>query len=285
MPGKTKSLSPQKINVQVQRILDHSTFKRSPTLTNFLKYIITETLSGRSHQIKEYNIAISVLSRPADYNPHEDAIVRIHAGRLRRALDEYYLTQGILDPVIIDVPKGSYVPTFSLCDSCSKSETPSGTRNKVAEQRVVAILPFITTKNQVLNEFTNSLRERLSARLAHIQDISVVGYFSQDMTEKLNANILDAGKLIGADYLISGCLQNYGREICFWINLIASSTGEVVMSATFFTKQIQHSRILEIEDEIIPKISAAIAEHSITKLKKAEFHNMVRTNETQVLSN
>jgi len=41
-------------------------------------------------------------------------VVRIEAGRLRRALDHYYLIPGLADPVIIDVPKGGYVPRFTL---------------------------------------------------------------------------------------------------------------------------------------------------------------------------
>jgi hypothetical protein len=41
-----------------------------------------------------------------------DAIVRIHAGRLRRALKEYYYDAGKNDPIVIEIPKGSYIPVF-----------------------------------------------------------------------------------------------------------------------------------------------------------------------------
>ena len=40
-------------------------------------------------------------------------MVRTEAGRLRRALERYYLVAGQADPVLIEVPKGGYVPMFS----------------------------------------------------------------------------------------------------------------------------------------------------------------------------
>src|SRR5439155_18547919 len=38
--------------------------------------------------------------------------VRIEAGRIRRALERYYLVAGTGDPVLITIPKGGYVPFF-----------------------------------------------------------------------------------------------------------------------------------------------------------------------------
>lgn len=60
-------------------------------LSNFLRYIVTETLDQRQQHIKEYSIAVNALSRPSHFNPHDDAMVRIHAGGY-----ENYLTNIIL---------------------------------------------------------------------------------------------------------------------------------------------------------------------------------------------
>ncbi len=38
--------------------------------------------------------------------------MRVEAGRLRRALDQYYAGEGAADPVQIDIPRGGYVPRF-----------------------------------------------------------------------------------------------------------------------------------------------------------------------------
>ena len=71
-----------------------------------------KTLAGESADIKGYTVATQVLGRKADFDPNLDPIVRIQAGRLRRALEQYYGVQGKSDAVVIDVPKGSYVPVF-----------------------------------------------------------------------------------------------------------------------------------------------------------------------------
>jgi hypothetical protein len=49
----------------------------------------------------------------AGFNPQSNPTVMIHARKLRRALDRYYLKQGRQDPILIDIPKGSYVPIFN----------------------------------------------------------------------------------------------------------------------------------------------------------------------------
>ena len=71
-----------------------------------------ETLAGRAGRIKAYSVAISVLDRDDTFDPQTDPMVRIEASQLRRRLERYYLTQGVNDPVIIDLPKGGYVPVF-----------------------------------------------------------------------------------------------------------------------------------------------------------------------------
>jgi len=53
-----------------------------------------------------------VLGRDPDFNSDKDAVVRVHASRMRQALDTYYSGDGASDPVVISVPKGSYVPAF-----------------------------------------------------------------------------------------------------------------------------------------------------------------------------
>ena len=81
--------------------------ERSRKLLNFL---VSETLAGRGARIKAYCIGTAVFGRPESFDPQKDPIVRIEAARLRRDLEHYYLTDGIDDPVVIDIPKGGYMP-------------------------------------------------------------------------------------------------------------------------------------------------------------------------------
>jgi hypothetical protein len=74
---------------------------------------VDQTLLGNSNRLKEYTIALNVLNKPANFKPSENGVVRIHAGRLRRALNHYYKEIGVHDPIEISMPTGSYAALFT----------------------------------------------------------------------------------------------------------------------------------------------------------------------------
>src|SRR5215213_9143319 len=77
------------------------------------RYVVEETLEGRGERIKAYAIGVEVFERDETFDPQNEPVVRIEAGRLRRGLEHYYLTAGRTDPVLIEIPKGGYVPRFT----------------------------------------------------------------------------------------------------------------------------------------------------------------------------
>ncbi|MGI6853041.1 hypothetical protein [Mesorhizobium sp. 1B3] len=110
---------------QLARILSSPDFDATDREHRFLGYVVEEALSGRGSRIKAYSIAIEVFGRDASFDPQADPIVRVQAGHLRRALERYYLTAGQVDPILISIPKGGYVPTFSLrCTDSPDVEKP-----------------------------------------------------------------------------------------------------------------------------------------------------------------
>lgn len=84
-----------------------------PSARGFLRYLVEQTLAGRADRLKGYTIATAVFERDGSFDAQADPVVRTEAGRLRRALERYYLVAGQCDPVLIEVPKGRYVPSFS----------------------------------------------------------------------------------------------------------------------------------------------------------------------------
>ena len=82
------------VRTELERILSSKIFKQSYILSNFLRYVVIETIEDHSNEIKEYSIAVKALGKPEDFNPQLDAVVRIHAGRLRRSLHLYYSEEG-----------------------------------------------------------------------------------------------------------------------------------------------------------------------------------------------
>jgi Tfp pilus assembly protein PilF len=102
------------VAAELHRILRSQRFLNSEGLREFLRYIVEITLAGRGSELKESVIAIEAFHRQASFDPRLDAFVRVQAGRLRTALAEYYGAEGASDEVLIEVPKGSYTPVFSL---------------------------------------------------------------------------------------------------------------------------------------------------------------------------
>lgn len=106
-------IDPDAVRAQLSRILASEDLDASERNKRFLTYVVEESLQGRADRIKAYTVATSVFGRDESFDPQEDAIVRIEAGRLRRALEHYYLTSGREDQIRIEIPIGSYAPSFA----------------------------------------------------------------------------------------------------------------------------------------------------------------------------
>ncbi len=97
---------------EYQSLLASGIFDRAPNLAQVLTYVCEKYFEGAAEQIKEYNIAIEALGRPAGFDQKRDSIVRVEAHRLRKRLREYYEADGAGHSVRIDIPAGQYAPTF-----------------------------------------------------------------------------------------------------------------------------------------------------------------------------
>src|SRR6516225_8230171 len=101
---------------QLDRILASPGFAQNERLSRFLRFLVERQLEGRESELKESIIGIEVFGRRPDYNPKRDAIVRTEAGRLRARLTEYYANGGERDGLVIELPKGGYVPAIRRPD-------------------------------------------------------------------------------------------------------------------------------------------------------------------------
>ncbi len=114
--GATEGIAirPELIHEALDKIVNSPAFAQSARLTRFLRFVVEHSVENRPDQLKEYSIGLSVFDRDEGYDPRTDPIVRVEAGRLRTKLREYYSSEGKNDSVIIQLPKGSYVPAISL---------------------------------------------------------------------------------------------------------------------------------------------------------------------------
>src|SRR5438067_2458850 len=107
-----RSIPSRAIEEQLLRILASRAFAQSARMSRFLRFTVERALSGQSDQLKEYVIGVEVFDRRESYDPRVDPIVRVEARRLRAKLKSYYDADGLLDDVVVEFPKGTYVPLF-----------------------------------------------------------------------------------------------------------------------------------------------------------------------------
>jgi hypothetical protein len=99
---------------QVQRIVSSKTFQSAPTLQQLFRFLATRALEVHSDEIKEYTIGVEALGRKQDFDPKTDPIVRVQVYRLRQKLKEYYDLEGSQDSILVEIPKGHYLPKFEF---------------------------------------------------------------------------------------------------------------------------------------------------------------------------
>lgn len=97
---------------QIEKLLGSHTLHGSESLCKLLRYLADHASEHPGMSPKEYQIATEVFGRPKDFDPHLDSTVRVQAGRLRGKLAEYYASEGPDDPILVDIPRGTYALTF-----------------------------------------------------------------------------------------------------------------------------------------------------------------------------
>jgi hypothetical protein len=101
------------VKAQLRLILQSEWFAQSERMRRFLEFVTEETLAGRADQLCEYAIGVAVFDQHHSFEPALNPIVRNDARRLRHKLHEYYRhTRAEADRVLIDIPKGAYIPVF-----------------------------------------------------------------------------------------------------------------------------------------------------------------------------
>jgi hypothetical protein len=97
---------------QVHKLMNSRVLHGSESLCKMLQYLANQATHHPGTSVKEYQIATEVFGRPPDFDPHLDSTIRVQAGRLRSKLGEYYAGEGAHDPIVVELPKGSYALSF-----------------------------------------------------------------------------------------------------------------------------------------------------------------------------
>jgi adenylate cyclase len=257
-------LSHDAIRAQLDRILTHREFRATDRMRDFLRFVVEETLAGRANRLKGYTIATRVFARGDDFDAAQDPVVRIQAGRLRRALERYYLVAGVRDPIFLDIPKGRYIPTFKAQSAAperrrSKSSTDAGKPPGSPIGPSVAVLPLVNlTDDPEQRFFTVGLVEDLATELSRFQDISVMSCHREPKAGVLPANPVELGRTIGARFLLQGTVRRDPQTVKVAMQLIDTMTGKQVW-AEAYSHPVDASRLIETQEQIAQNVVAAIA--------------------------
>src|SRR5437660_8886178 len=135
-------ISVESIRAALDKILASPGFANADRLSRFIRYVVQETLDGQTDKLKESLLGIDVFGRKPTYDPRVDAVVRTEAVKLRARLRDYYESEGREDEVVIDQPKGGYIPAFRLRE---KQPVEAAAPIVSEPQRVRAWQPAVAT--------------------------------------------------------------------------------------------------------------------------------------------
>ena len=134
---------------QIEKITHSHILRKAESLCKLLRYLANHSLTHPGVPLKEYQIATEVFGRPQNFDPQADSAVRVQAGRLRVKLLDYYAHEGLADPIVVEMPNGSYALNFYDREPPSPVEVPPlsrvapvpfDRRRKIARGWIVAVV-------------------------------------------------------------------------------------------------------------------------------------------------
>src|SRR5271170_3713538 len=100
------------VREQLNRLLAHPLFTNSKRYPVLLAYTVEQALLGNAGELKERTIGIEAFGREPSYDVNLDPVVRTTAAEVRKRLIQYYYSPEHAGELVIELPLGSYVPSF-----------------------------------------------------------------------------------------------------------------------------------------------------------------------------
>ena len=253
------------------QVLASALFSRNERQTRFLKFLVERHLEGQDHELKESVIAVEVFDRRPDYDPKLDAIVRTEAVRLRTRLDKYYSGEGRLDPIVIELPKGRYIPAFRRRPEPQPASEPdrraiwwtTGMLLVLASAAVggawwwtarettpptVAVLPLDNLSDDSATDYVaDGLTDEIIRNLSLVEGLTVRSRTSSFALKGKRLSVTDAGRQLAADYLVEGSVLRAGDKLRVNVVLIRVRD-DLPLWSNRFDRELTDS--VAIQDEI-----------------------------------
>jgi adenylate cyclase len=271
-PQPNAAQSHEAVRHQLETILARPTFRTAPAQSNFLRYVVEETLAGRGDQIKEYSIGVEVFGRGHSFDPRVNNIVRAEANRLRSRLSKYYETEGLQSTIRIDLPKGGYTPKFleaAALPLAAEVSTDASTeprrirflRWKIASLLLlvavlaglsallrryqaktagavakpsIAVLPFLNLGGNKDDEvFSDGLTDDLIDSLGRVPRLEVVARTSAFQFKGKTLDVREIGRKLSVRSVLEGTVRKYGERLRITAELDDTRTGYRLWSGSY----------------------------------------------------
>lgn len=232
----TMTVSPADFQAQVDRILNSPSWANADSQRALLRFLADYSLASPDTTPKEHEIAVKVLGKSVDFDPKVDPIVRVKTSRLRSKLAEYYVNEGLNDPIFLEVPKGAYCLQPTLRNQPQPQPAPqSGLWRYVAAVALFAAAavpfwfsyqrhagarriwgPFLDSSHEVLAVFSNPKFVGSSNTGLRFFDPAI------DKNESINGGYTGAGEVGAASaltrlfYTLSQPLRFKRAQIFTW---------------------------------------------------------------------
>ena len=272
---RSESVKPSEAEVRagLERVLTSADFASSGRMQAFLRFVVEEALAGRGARLKEFTIATEVFGRDETFDPQTNTIVRVEAGRLRRRLERYYLTEGQGDALRIDLPKGGYAPAFRVSSGAVQraaadrqesgpdlSERPADAALDMPTGPSIAVLPFENLGGDPGQDFFgDGIAEEIINDLTRFPDLRVISRYSSFKFKGRHLDLRDIGRDLGVRYILEGSVRRAGDLLRITGQLVDTEDNSQLFSERY-DRDLSAQNILEIQDDISDRIVSAVGQ-------------------------
>ena len=264
MPEPKKTIPPA-IEHELDAICASPVFASAPRMQQLLRFLVDKALNGKSHQLKAYTIGLEIFARDASFDPQADPVVRVEMRRLRNKLRSYYLSYPAGE-VLIDIPKGGYIPDFIPAESpqCLPLTGRSSELLPYATSLTstsVLITPFENlSPNKQMTDLGISLAAGLSASLAKCPGLSVTSqYYVRQMLDS-GCGIQNLARQTKAGFVLSGNIQTQGPRLRLMVELAEAATG-MLLSSRRFEYTYNPKELFTLQDNITSQVLNHLADY------------------------